>query len=276
MSNVSLRWVVALGSEANGIISKYKLKQVTDDNLYRIYKDKSELNWLIISGIGQVNAAAATMHLFHVSKAPKWACWINIGIAGSGIGELGEVFLIDKITQKSSGRSSYPAVIINDSIFRARLLTVDKPTTEYLGQDLIDMEAYAFVQVASKLSCRELILVLKIVSDGKNDDIKNLTKQKISQLIIDKLDIVENLIEKLKTLSSLEFERLALPHAYGEIIKRHHFSASQLHQLLPLVKRWTAVNPSEDLLESIKHLTNSRLIIDYLSRFCEMYEIEWV
>ena len=81
-STPSIRWLVALRAEAKEIISQYELKSFEHEGPYQIFKSKKYDIWLIISGIGKVNAAAASAYLFLKSKATPWSIWINFGIAG--------------------------------------------------------------------------------------------------------------------------------------------------------------------------------------------------
>ena len=63
-STPSIRWLVALRAEAKEIISQYELKSFEHEGPYQIFKSKKYDIWLIISGIGNVNAAAASAYLF--------------------------------------------------------------------------------------------------------------------------------------------------------------------------------------------------------------------
>ena len=94
----SIRWVVALKEEAQVILDHYKLEPVNEKTIYPIYKNKEETHWLILCGIGRNNAAASTTYLYAYSSASKYTSWINIGIAGSGKGNYGDICLVDKIS----------------------------------------------------------------------------------------------------------------------------------------------------------------------------------
>ena len=85
VSNVepTVCWVVALKSEAKPIISYFELDHQSGNNIFPIYRNDKLGHSLIISGVGQINAAAATTYLASESGAPPWAAWINLGIAGS-------------------------------------------------------------------------------------------------------------------------------------------------------------------------------------------------
>ena len=93
----SIRWVIALKDEAEIIIQQYRMKLLSENSVFPIFKNSEETHWLILSGIGRHNASAATLYLYEKSKAPKWTAWINIGIAGCGVGHFGDLCLVDKI-----------------------------------------------------------------------------------------------------------------------------------------------------------------------------------
>ena len=85
-------WVIALKSEAIPIISQFKLSLLSNELLFPIYKNQKIRHALVISGIGQINAAAATAYLASQCNAEKWTAWVNVGIAGYSEGSIGEIF----------------------------------------------------------------------------------------------------------------------------------------------------------------------------------------
>ena len=86
------------------------MKIIDGRNLYPIYKNFDGTHWLIVSGMGKQNAAAATAYLYSVSSASDSASWINLGIAGCGIGKYGDLCLVDKISDNSL-QNRYPITI---------------------------------------------------------------------------------------------------------------------------------------------------------------------
>lgn len=97
LNKMSVRWVIALKEEAKVILDYYEMALINKKTLYPVFKNIEETHWLILSGIGRHNSAAATSYLYTISKASKWTSWINIGIAGSGKGDYGNIYLVDKI-----------------------------------------------------------------------------------------------------------------------------------------------------------------------------------
>ena len=70
---VSVRWVIALKGEAEEIIKNYAMKRV-ETTPFPVYKNKDLDMWLILSGIGQLNAVAATSYLYVKSDASYNTC----------------------------------------------------------------------------------------------------------------------------------------------------------------------------------------------------------
>ena len=93
---VSVRWVIALKGEAEEIIKNYAMKRV-ETMPFPVYKNKDLDMWLILSGIGQLNAVAATSYLYVKSDASYNTIWINFGIVGSRNFKVGDLIQIDKI-----------------------------------------------------------------------------------------------------------------------------------------------------------------------------------
>ena len=270
-----VRWLVALKAEAKPIIKALNLCRINDGSVYPIYKDKGEMNWLVISGIGQKKAACAAKFLYERSGAKDWSVWVNVGIAGSSSGNYGQLFLIDKITQASSNKCFYPSSVIKTNLNKGELLTVDEPLVDYSTVDLVDMEAAEFMRVSSKMSIRDLILVFKVVSDGPNNSIKNLNANRISDLISKNISQIIGHLDKLASLAYLEKTRLQDLNGYEDIIKNWHFTVSQAHELKKLMRRWLVAVPTIDVVERVRNLKNSRQVLVYLKDYLNNFEIDW-
>ena len=97
-SNMSIRWVVALKVEAEIILDEYNMNFDPEFTLFQVFRNFEKTRWLILSGIGRHNSAAATTYLYMISKASRSTSWINLGIAGSGKGHYGDLCLVNKIS----------------------------------------------------------------------------------------------------------------------------------------------------------------------------------
>ena len=114
---ISIRWVIAMKSEAVAVCEWLCLKSVVHEGPFPIFSDLARRHWLVISGVGRVQAAAATMYLYNISAAKPWSIWVNLGIAGHGRADYGTLFLVDKIVERSTGQRLYPRSLINLNVF---------------------------------------------------------------------------------------------------------------------------------------------------------------
>ena len=79
--------------EAEPLLDLYKLKKyLNKKKSFNIYNNINLNIWLIISGIGNINASKATKHLYNESPKSKKNIWVNIGMAGSNNYEIGDIF----------------------------------------------------------------------------------------------------------------------------------------------------------------------------------------
>ncbi len=160
---------------------------------FSVFCDREKEHWLVLSGIGQINSASATTYLSEISDAPPWAGWINIGIAGYRGKKTEDLLLVDEVQQFSTGHTLYPGPIIGNDLQRYSLITVDKPSKNYKQGHLVDMEGYAFFEIASRLSSQQLTIILKIISDGPDEPLELIKPETVTESI-------SRIINNLKTL----------------------------------------------------------------------------
>ena len=271
---MSVRWVVALKEEAKIILDYYKMILVPQKTLYPIYKNKEGTHWLVLSGIGRHNSAAATSHLYTISSACRWTSWINIGIAGSGKGDYGNLYLVDKIFNPNS-KITYPATMPKSNLPKMSLLTSDIPITDYSSKELIDMEGSAFYDIASKITSKEFICIIKIISDGPRDNVKQLTKLKIIQLIQSNITKINKVVSYYQNLSENENRIIAKPDIFYKISSNWHFTVTQLSQLESLLRRLKVFCGNDDIMNLIKQCKNSKIIINVLNQKIKSRKINW-
>ena len=261
----SVRWVIALMPEATPIIRALSLIKIAGNLPFPIYSDEGREHWLIVSGLGQINVAAATSLLFEKSRADKTTVWINVGIAGSKKFNIGELVFIDKVTSNTSGKSLYPYSIPNLKIEnRSELVTVNNPEREFGSEGVYDMEGFSFFKATSKLSSNELILILKIVSDGPGSDLSKIDKNKISKLVEKKIPTLLQILPTLASLSENLRNQILLPKNFEDICKVRKFTFSQRVTLKKLLHQWHARKPSKNLLKNISVLKTSSKIIKFM------------
>ena len=115
MNDGSICWVVALLSEAKPLIEKLRLKNLSIDALHPIYANDEGTDWLVITGVGQLNAASGSASLYQACPKSNSANWVNIGISGSGKNNIGELFYVRSVRQKSINikKRFYPFILLN-------------------------------------------------------------------------------------------------------------------------------------------------------------------
>ena len=268
-------WVVALFAEASIIIKNLSLKLFSNKTPFLVFKDEKEENWLVISGIGQVNVAAATIYLHQQSNAGPFTAWVNMGIAGGGNSTYGKAFLIDKVVNQSNGKVDYPTCAGLQDYKRAELWTFDKPVTNYSNLALFDMEGASFFQIASRLSTKDMVILLKVVSDNPRNDLQLLNSKTITRLIKKNLDIIISAARKIKNLSASEESRYALPNFYQIINKKWYFSEYQQHELKYLLLRWEAAFPNRNIFKLIKEENCSKSVMNKIHMLLEEFELDW-
>ena len=271
----SIRWVIALKEEAQVILDYYKLKPINEKTIYPIYKNEEETHWLTICGIGRNNAAASTAYLYAYSNASNYTSWINIGIAGSGKGNYGDLYLVDKISTYQRKISTYPSILPKATLPKMHLFTSDIPISDYSTYELIDMEGSAFFDIASKLTSKEFICLMKVISDGPENDIKEINKSKISNLIKENLLKIIDVISYYERLSQKEFQIIDKPKLFNEIKSNWHFSATQSYRLETLLRRIEIFCNKKDIEKIIKNCETSNSVINVLNTKIKNNLVNW-
>ena len=274
-ARTSFRWVIALSPEARVIRETYEMTSFAPEGPYPVFKDASGFHWLTLSGVGRVHAAAATMYLHQISKAPPWSAWINVGIAGNRDNPYGTLHLIDKITERSTGHRSYPAPAVTSNLVRSSLVTTDQPESSYNVDELFDMEGSSFFNIACRLSCQQLVLLLKIISDGPSNHVKNLTNRKITNLVSHNIHEISKIVSEMEFAILREHDRLRLPDVYNLIITKWHFSQTQKHRLKQLVKRWQIFSPKAEIMSYLNDSMDAKSIINDLSVKLNNQLLDW-
>ena len=148
---------------------------------------------------------------------------------------------------------------------KMHLFTSDIPVSDYSTYELIDMEGSAFFDIASKLTSKELICLMKVISDGPNNDIKEITKFKISNLIKENLSKIIDVISYYERLSKEESQIAEKPKLFYKIKSTWHFSVTQSHRLETLLRRVESFCNKNDIEEKLKGCETSNSVINVLN-----------
>ena len=271
---MSIRWVVALKVEAEIILDEYNMNFDPEFTLFQVFRNFEKTRWLILSGIGRHNSAAATTYLYMISQASRSTSWINLGIAGSGKGHYGDLCLVNKISNNGSS-NTYPATMPKVTFHKMNLFTTDVPLTDYTLHELIDMEGSAFYDTTNKLSGREFICLMKVISDGPNNNIEDLNKFKIRELIKLNIANIKTIVSYYEKLSMDQYQIIQQPKILSKILSQWHFSVSQKHRLENLIKRINILSKDEEITKLIKDCKNSRSVITILEEKILNTKVDW-
>ncbi len=265
--------VIALPSEAKPLIKGFKLSSMSNTP-FRLYGNNAMR--LIISGVGQIAAAAATAYLAATSPSRSNG-WINIGIAGCGEMEIGTGLLAHKIIDNTTQQCWYPPLIHKSRVATATLLTTDKPLTHYQPLHVHEMEAAGFYATASRFSTAELIHCYKVISDNHENSIERISAKQVEKLIYNRLTEIDLLVKEASIFSELHREFHRDPELMESFLKRWHFTSYQKNQLRQLLLRWQAVvDENQTDLQKIwnrelKNQKNSKGVIKHLQQHLSGY-----
>ena len=277
ISNVepTVFWVVALKSEAKSIISHFKLDHQSGNSIFPIYRNDKLGHSLIVSGVGQINAAAATTYLASESDAPPWAAWINLGIAGSMDGEIGKLYQGIKITNPTKEKVFFPGYRFSKIVSSAEIQTLDYPKPAKKNGVLHDMEASGFIDFATRFSCNELVFSFKVVSDNSEQDMKLIDKTMVNSLIGNRLQQLDALLNEIITLSKLEKQRLQNPDEVEEVFKRFHFSVTRRNQLIQKLRKWKVQFPNRSINDLVKEAKTAADVIRNIDDALTDLKFDW-
>lgn len=245
-----VQWVVALKPEADPVIRRFGLRSLASrSRLFPVYESEDGSVRLVVSGLGKVNAAAATAWLAGVGEERGAAAeaWINFGVAGCGSPDMGRVFLGSRIRDGAAGRSWYPASPWPGTIDppRREIRTVDAPVTDYGDAScLFEMEAAGFYPVALRSSTIELCQVIKVVSDDPENPVGEVTPGSVRSICERALEDIEPWWNGFLGIVREEAERLSDPDGFGEWLSAGHFTATQRGRLRRLLQERQALDPS--------------------------------
>lgn len=266
-----MNFIVALQPEARPLIDKFRLTKRNRPSPFPVFESK--LHKLIISGIGRIQAAAATGFLLGEMKDIHGAI-INLGISGHGEFPVGTPYLANRVFHPENKAIHYPPPVINLPIARSALQTCDSPEMKYPQPIGYDMEAHAFCSTAYQGITRELVQVTKIVSDNPKNPLASFHPKTATALISSQIKWIAEIVEQLENLShelQLEPEILDL---IGQAKSVHHFSVTQSHQLEKLVRHAHALGfEIAELKSLLSSSTNGKSLLSSIDQKVEPFRL---
>jgi hypothetical protein len=246
-----MNFVVAFLAEAQPVIDFYRLVKTDAPSGSMFQNDQ---HCLLISGLGKDRAATATK-LLGQSKAKKNEGWLNLGIAGHGSLAKGDAFIAGKIVDDKSEEVFYPPPISHSSLPVSSLCTSSSPVTQYEPGMGYDMEAHSFYREASRFSFRELVQVVKIVSDTPSHPIEKIHPREATEMIASHMNQLDQLVRQIDQLALEVQPDEQIEKVAQEILSLQHFSVTRSHQLRELLRHAKMLGVDLDEIKNLVSLS---------------------
>ena len=180
--------MMALYQEAHGLIRELELKKNTAYAPFEVFDNESAGIRLVVTGVGEIAAAAATTAVCARDGADAADFLVNIGCCAaaegaaggcepadrdmdSGYGaahaaQIGDLYVCHKITEQATGKTFYPDILYRHPWKERELVTGMQPLQRAAAHGaLYDMEAAAVYQAGIRFFSPDRMLFLKVVSD---------------------------------------------------------------------------------------------------------------
>ena len=169
----------AFYAETKNIIDHYGLKKEKSPETVRFDVFANDSIRLVITGVGEINAAAAVSNIGGAYGIAPDDEILNVG-CGAGFGNetcLGSIFLGNKLTEQMTGRTFYPDMLMKTNLMECEIVTVTRVLNEGRDSVVYDMEAAAVYQAAALFVGPHRMHFIKLVSDaGERIDQSKITE----------------------------------------------------------------------------------------------------
>ena len=268
-----MNFIVALSCEAKPIINELRLTKQFSPTPFEVFRN--DFHQLVVTGIGKVAAAAATGFLLGSStRKQEVQTYLNVGIAGHGTLQTNTAFIANSISDDQDKAIFYPPQIIDSDFELSRLCTCSHPNQKYEKGLGFDMEAHAFYSIASRSCTRELIQVVKVVSDNEGQSFESIRPTTVTEYICNHLPSILAFAQELDALAkeiSPDLETLGLQERARKL---HPFSQSQIFQLDRLINHFRSFDLEEKhLIELIEKSNSPKEAIYNLNTFIDQSRI---
>lgn len=266
-----MNFVVALKAEAGPLIECFKLAKESAPSPFPVFVN--DCHRLVLSGVGKELAGKATNDLRERFPRPNQA-WLNFGLAGHGTLALGTVFMANRILDDGSKKTFYPTQLLDHGLKPSTLKSLSSPVSDYPEPIGYDMEACAFCAHASLGSVRELIQVVKVVSDNPDHPVDSFDRSSAGSLIEDALPSILPLVDQLEELARKITPSHELTKLFDSALALHPFSETQRHQVRKLLAHARALGfPEQDALETIRGAKSAKQAISELRESMEQHRV---
>ncbi|MBN2340041.1 MAG: hypothetical protein JXR45_01055 [Deltaproteobacteria bacterium] len=224
---------------------------------------ENDANFLAVTGVGKARCAAVTGAALSQFDSHSIGAVVNIGIAGSTDRRhrVGDLLLINKITEAATGRSYFPDMLCATQIPEECLTTVDTVVNEHVTaipeNGLMDMEAAGFYEAASLFVGPHKIICLKMISDHLSNLSKISPVQMRQALLQNMPQVAEYVTAVLQCNAQTNAIELQPDHmAYlNQLKSKLRITQTQYAVLSDAVRRFINAHPQQPLPDV--HLTIS-------------------
>lgn len=175
--------MMALYQEAHGLIRELELKKNTAYAPFEVFDNESAGIRLVVTGVGEIAAAAATAAVCARDGADAADFLANIGCCAAGgcepadrdmdsgygaahAAQIGDLYVCHKITEQATGKTFYPDILYRHPWKERELVTGMQPLQRAAAHGaLYDMEAAAVYQAGIRFFSPDRMIFLKVVSD---------------------------------------------------------------------------------------------------------------
>lgn len=252
---------VALPCEAKHIVEYFKLKKQFTVQPFAVYLNKDIC--LTVTGLGKSAMAAAVGYTQALFCAVNPAVLVNFGVAGHQYFNLGDLFLMTKITDFESGRHYYPSSIYSLPCATAGIQTVSTPVLEYDSVALCDMEASAFYESAIRFVSSEFIFCLKVVSDNQYSIIDNVQSKQVIEWVAQHTEIF--VVLSNFAIRQAELKKVG-PNfvSMTQLLEKYHFTVNESNQLKAFIEKWDVLTDQKLLFIDDMTPANSKQILRWM------------
>ena len=185
----------AFYAEVKNIIDHYGLKKEKSPEMVRFDVFANESIRLVITGVGEINAAAAVSNIGGAYGISPDDEILNVG-CGAGFSSdicMGSIFLGNKLTEQMTGRTFYPDMLMKANFRECEIVTVARVLNEGCDSVVYDMEAAAVYQAAAFFVGPHRMHFIKLVSDAG----ERIDQSKITELFALQEDKICGYIDRL-------------------------------------------------------------------------------
>ena len=193
--------VTALYQEAHGLIRDLELKKNTAYAPFEVFDNESAGIRLVVTGVGEIAAAAATAAVCARDGADAADFLVNIGCCAAGgcepadrdmdsgygaahAAQIGDLYVCHKITEQATGKTFYPDILYRHPWKERELVTGMQPLQRAAAHGaLYDMEAAAVYQAGIRFFSPDRMSFLKVVSDSGVAGQERMTAETLAGLL---------------------------------------------------------------------------------------------